>query len=175
MRHLLPLALLALSTPAAAQEPRAAAPAKSAAPAKPAAPAKAAAPLTPREQRALHLMQVTGAGKMGMQVMDMMMAQFQGNASVPPEFLTRLRQKMDPDALVRLMVPVYTAHLSEQDIEAAIRFYESPAGKSFVEAQPKMMQEAGALSQKWAMDAVQSLQAEMEAEAAAKPAPTPKK
>jgi uncharacterized protein len=163
MRPLL-AALLVLALPATAQEATA-----------PTRTASSRPTLSKREQRILRLMEVTGAAKAGLQMADMMLAQFKANPSVPEAFINRFRERIDTDAFAQLLLPVYAAHLSEEDVEAAIRFYESPAGQRFIQAQPKIMQDAAPLAQQWAIQLAERVQAELEAEAAPtqKPAQKP--
>jgi hypothetical protein len=40
-------------------------------------------------------------------------------------------------------------HLQEEDLDAAIAFHESPAGKRFLAAQPQVLEEAKAVGEKW--------------------------
>ena len=42
-----------------------------------------------------------------------------------------------------------TSHMSEQDLAAAVAFLESPAGKSFLAAQPPMLQEMSKSARAW--------------------------
>jgi hypothetical protein len=41
---------------------------------------------------------------------------------------------------------VYQKHISKSDLQALTEFYSSPVGQRFLDEQPKMMQEMGALS-----------------------------
>lgn len=45
------------------------------------------------------------------------------------------------EEMMELMVPYYDKYLEDADIEALVRFYESPAGKKFVRVMPEMMVE----------------------------------
>jgi len=88
-----------------------------------------------------------------MQVMDQMMDMFsQSNPMVPPEFWTGLREEIDMDEFVDMLIPVYEKHLSHEDIKGLIDFYESPLGRKMVATQPALMQDSMALGQEWGAD-----------------------
>lgn len=46
------------------------------------------------------------------------------------------------DDLIKDVVPVYQRHLTQRDVEAAIAFYSSPAGRKITREQPAMMRES---------------------------------
>ncbi len=97
------------------------------------------------------LLQLTGAGDLGKQVMDQMLSEFRrqfGN-KVPSKFWDDFAREINPDDLVRMVVPVYEQNLSREDIQALIKFYESPAGKRFVAVLPKITQQSMEAGQKW--------------------------
>ncbi len=48
--------------------------------------------------------------------------------------------------LMNDIIPVYQKHISKADLQALTEFYSSPVGQRFLDEQPKMMQEMGALS-----------------------------
>ncbi len=99
------------------------------------------------------LLEASGAADAGMQVMDQMMDMFsQSNPMVPPEFWTGLREEIDMDEFVDMLIPVYEKHLSHEDIKGLIDFYESPLGRKMVATQPALMQDSMALGQEWGAD-----------------------
>jgi uncharacterized protein len=44
------------------------------------------------------------------------------------------------------IVPIYQKHVSKSDLQAITEFYSSPVGQRFLDNQPQMMQEMGAVS-----------------------------
>jgi hypothetical protein len=52
---------------------------------------------------------------------------------------------------VDLLVPVYLEQFSEEDLDAAIAFHESPAGQRFLAAQPRVMREARRVGEQWGL------------------------
>ncbi len=48
--------------------------------------------------------------------------------------------------MVADIIPIYQKHVSKADLQAITDFYSSPVGQRFLDEQPKMMQEMGAIS-----------------------------
>lgn len=115
--------------------------------------AHAAAPATggtATEKSVLELMQVTGAGDLGAQMMNSMIPAFKKMLpEVPDSFWTGFMKEVDPNEMISLMVPIYQAHFSETEIQQAITFYKSPAGRKFIQEQPQVMRESMAAGQEW--------------------------
>ena len=55
------------------------------------------------------------------------------------------------DDLVEMLVPVYSKHLTEEDLQAVIEFYSTPTGKKFAEKTPLITQESMQIGQEWGM------------------------
>jgi hypothetical protein len=115
--------------------------------------AHAAAPATGNvatEKSVLELMAVTGAGDLGMQMMNSMIPAFKKMLpDVPDSFWTGFIKEVDPNEMMGLMVPIYQAHFSETEIQQAITFYKSAAGRKFIQEQPQVMRESMAAGQEW--------------------------
>jgi hypothetical protein len=90
-----------------------------------------------RHDKVRRLLDLTGAEKLGLQVMDAMTDTFKGSVEgVPDEFWRGIRNKIKPGELVDMLVPIYEKHLTDADLDALIAFYSSPAGRRYVEKQP---------------------------------------
>ncbi len=112
----------------------------------PPAPAAAATP----EQLARKLIDLTGGGSLGKQVMGQMLDMFRtSNPSLPDEFWTEVMASVDEDELVDLAVPIYVKNLTVDEMQAAIAFYSTPQGRSLVSKLPVIMQESMTAGQKW--------------------------
>ncbi len=115
--------------------------------------ARAHAPDTEKTRAIRKLMQVTGAGQIGVQVMQQMIAAFKQNLpKVPEKFWQDFLKQANPDELVDLIVPIYDKHLSLDEVRAIIQFYETPAGKKLVSILPQVTQESMAVGQEWGRD-----------------------
>jgi uncharacterized protein len=102
-----------------------------------------------KERKVRRLMTLTGAEDTGKQMLDMMSRHFEQMSNVPPGFMEKFREVAAEESMVDLLVPVYLKHFSEEDLDAAIAFHESPAGKRFIAAQPLVIQESMKLGEQW--------------------------
>ena len=131
-----------------------------------AAPAERA--VSVKERKVRRLMVLTGAEASGKMMFDMMASHFEHSARMPPGFLEKFREVEARESLVDQLVPVYMKHLSEEDLDAAIDFHESAAGRRFLAAQPVVMKEAKEVGEAWgvrlAQKALRALEDEREAE-----------
>lgn len=104
------------------------------------------------EEVARELLEVSGAGQMGLQVMQQMLATYKTTMpDVPQEFWDEILKDVDPEELVDLVTPIYVKHLTKEEMEAAITFYRTPAGKAILAKLPVIMQESMTAGQQWGM------------------------
>jgi len=115
---------------------------------------------SPVEQKVRKLMELTGAGTMGKQVMDAMCDQFDKLPNLPEGFIAKFKEIASGQDIVDLVVPIYVKHLDEASLDAIIAFYQTEAGKKFIKAQPALMKESMEVGQKWGQElAVKALKA----------------
>lgn len=89
------------------------------------------------------LMEVTGSGKLGMQVMTNIINSYKQNfPQVSNEFWDEAMKEVHEQDLINLIVPVYEKNFSDEDIQAIITFYKTPVGRRMIEKMPVIMQEA---------------------------------
>ncbi len=99
------------------------------------------------------LLDMTGASKIGMQVMDGMIESFRKSTpGVPASFWDEFRKEVDPNVLLDMTVGIYARHFTPEDVKALIAFYESPVGKKFVRSQPELVREGMEAGQRWGQD-----------------------
>ncbi len=111
------------------------------------------------EEVARELLEVSGAGQMGLQVMQQMLASFKSTMpDVPQEFWDEFIRDVDPDELVKLVIPIYVKHLTKEEMEAAIAFYKTPAGQAILAKLPMIMQESMTAGQQWGMQLAAEVQ-----------------
>ena len=93
-----------------------------------------AQPATPDPHAKVRLLlEMTGAGNLGTQMIDGMMGNFrQSMPDVPDQFWTAFRAKVKASDMVEMVIPIYEKHLTPAGIDAIIAFYSSPAGKRLV-------------------------------------------
>jgi hypothetical protein len=65
--------------------------------------------------------------------------------------LTQLKPEFDKqvDEMIDIAAQIYVKQMSEQDLKAAVAFFESPAGKKYVETQPAFLTEVVTAMQGW--------------------------
>ena len=96
------------------------------------------------------LLAATGARKNMQVVLDQMIGTYRTNMpQVPSEFWDEMQKQFNPDSLMELEVPIYAKYLSLDELRAVSAFYESPAGKQFVTAQPAILQESMEAGRRW--------------------------
>ena len=82
-----------------------------------------------------------------------------------PQFAIAFSQKFmalsGSNELLLMVAEVYDHLFTRDDIRALIQFYDSPAGRHFVEASPKMMEEFVRVGQRWAAAQVPRMLDEM--------------
>lgn len=101
------------------------------------------------EQLTRKLLEVTGSANLGKQVADGMIESFRKMSSLPPGFIDRFKQNIQPDSLVELIVPIYMKHLDRETVIAAIRFYESAPGQRLVTTLPAVTAESMEAGKTW--------------------------
>lgn len=109
------------------------------------------------------LLVATGAGKMGVQVMQQMFSGLKmQNPNIPSDYFDKLMKEVDPKELIEITIPSYDKHLTHDEIKQLLKFYESPIGKKLVEKQPMIVQDAMVAGQKWGMELNRRLQQKIE-------------
>lgn len=71
---------------------------------------------------------------------------------VPDAFWDELQKEMGENAyddLVKLLAPIYYEHLNQEDLEAILAFYRSPAGRKMAQKTPLITAAAMQAGQEW--------------------------
>ncbi|WPP06520.1 DUF2059 domain-containing protein [Methylocella tundrae] len=149
------LALMAAATlcPAAAQQ-------KAPAPAQPASPAPAAAPITPAHLAAARALVIgSGMSRSFGVVIPQFVDQIGSSLSQTrpeivqdlKEVLTNLRPEFEKqaDEMTDIAAQIFAKRLSEADLNAAVAFFNSTAGKNYVAAQPAILTDIVTAMQGW--------------------------
>jgi uncharacterized protein len=127
--------------------------------------ASAASPAAPpKEQKVRKLMELTNTAAAARQVMDAVMTEFEKNPQLPRGFAQKFKENAAKDDLVSLYVPIYVKHMDEKDVEAAITFWSSPAGRRISKAQSMILEESMAAGQKWGQRVAEKTMQEMQPE-----------
>lgn len=127
--------------------------------------------MSEKEKDIRKLLDITGSGKLGVQVMEGMIGNFKmSNPNVPADFWDEFKKEANPQSLVDLIVPIYDKHFSHEDIKGLITFYEGPLGQKITQTMPQITQESMAVGQKWGMELGMKIQAKLQAQQGAAPA-----
>jgi hypothetical protein len=114
----------------------------------------APAPVDPAKAAAVHqLMEVTGSGKLGEELIQLLTNQVRQTMSTVITQSDRMQQFMDAftknfethitaTQIDNAVVPIYAEHLSLDDINALVAFYKTPAGQHVIQALPLIIQES---------------------------------
>lgn len=99
------------------------------------------------------LMDITGSGNIGMQVMSNMIESYKKMLpNVPPSFWDGFVKEVDIDSLVEMIIPIYDKYLTHEEIKEIIKFYESPVGKKLIKVLPMITNESMEVGSKWGRD-----------------------
>lgn len=95
-------------------------------------------------------MEITGSGKLGMQVLTNVTAAYKNiYPDAGSEFWDEFIKEVNPQTLVDMVIPVYEKNFSDEDIVQLIAFYQTPLGKKVVEKMPFIMQESMQIGAAW--------------------------
>lgn len=111
------------------------------------------------------MMEMTGAAKIGFQVMDQMMVHLKPLApEVPESVWEEVVAGFDPDEMIELVIPIYERHFTHDEIKELIAFYESRLGKKLIEKLPHIMQESMSVGEQWGQDIAEKVIKKLEAD-----------
>lgn len=106
-----------------------------------------------KETKIRQLLQLTGAGDIGVQAMKEMVPALQSLVpDAPATFWDDFIKEARPEELVALTVPIYARHFEEAEVDELIAFYSSPVGKKITRELPAIMSESMAAGQSWGME-----------------------
>lgn len=108
------------------------------------------------------LLNITGASKTGLRVFSQVIGMFQRAHSEVPEpvwmeMVSEAEAKVD-DFVTEMLVPIYDKHLTHEDIQGLIAFYETPAGRKLLRVMPRMHQESRQAGEIWGREFARTVQ-----------------
>lgn len=113
---------------------------------------------TTKTEKIKQLLELTGSGKLGIQVMDQMINSFKkSHATVNQEFWDDFRKEINANDIQNIILPIYDKYYTESDIDQLIQFYNSPTGKKMIQNMPLVMQESIAAGQNWGKEIAQKV------------------
>ncbi|MFV5689921.1 DUF2059 domain-containing protein [Flavobacterium sp. ZT3R25] len=97
-----------------------------------------------------NLLELTGSGKLGVQVGENMIISFKKSyPNVPVEFWDNFLKEMNSDTLINLIIPIYDKYYTESEIKQLAEFYQSSLGKKLISIMPLVLQESMQAGQTW--------------------------
>lgn len=122
-------------------------------------------PADEMEKDIRELLYLTGVPEVGTQVMNQMLVPMkQALPEVPEAFWTRFMEKVDPDDLVDMSVPIYAKYFTHDEIKQLLEFYRTPIGQKVIGTLPAVMQESMAAGQRWGEQLSQQVIEELSSE-----------
>lgn len=102
------------------------------------------------------MLDVSGAEANTNAVMDQLFTMFRTQyGDIPNTFWEEFEKEFRETSFnefVTMCIPIYKKHLTIDDLQAAIDFYNSPAGKRIAEKTPLITTESMQVGQKWGME-----------------------
>lgn len=96
------------------------------------------------------LLELTGSGKIGVQVAQNMIVSFKKvYPSVPEEFWEGFKMELNSEVLVEMVIPIYDKYYTETEIKELTDFYATPIGRKVITVTPLISQESMQAGQKW--------------------------
>ncbi len=87
--------------------------------------------------RVKELLELTGSGKLGIQVMNSIIGTYKEQMpDIPTEFWDKFMSQVQPSNLVDLLIPIYTKYYSDDEIMQLIEFYKTTIGQKVIEMMP---------------------------------------
>ncbi|MCF6404941.1 DUF2059 domain-containing protein [Chitinophaga filiformis] len=119
---------------------------------------------TSKEKKIKEMLELVGSGKLGVQVAQQMLSNFQERfTSVPAEFWEKMKASIHAEDLVNLTIPVYAKYYTEEDLDQVIAFYKTPAGRKVIAVTPQIVQESMVLGREWGQKLGEKILSEMKA------------
>lgn len=116
-----------------------------------------------------HLLELMGTVKVSQQMMSQMFSSMQtAMPQVPAEFWTKVHAGMKADELIDLIIPIYSKHYTQEELNGLVAFYESPLGQKVTAELPQIAQESMAAGQQWGQQKAQEIIGQLQQEQAAK-------
>jgi hypothetical protein len=105
---------------------------------------------TSKSQKINQLLELTGSGKMAIQMINQMTTSFKTSYSkAGDKFWEDFKNEVKAEDLEKMIIPIYDKYYTESDIDQLIVFYNSPVGKKMISTMPQVMQESMIAGQAW--------------------------
>ena len=80
---------------------------------------------------------------------------------VPTEYWDKASKYVNYNELIEKLIPLYTKHFTEQEIESLITFYRNTTGKKMIDKMPLILQESMEIGRMWGVELAQKIEKEI--------------
>jgi uncharacterized protein len=99
------------------------------------------------------MMELTGSGKLGVQVFNQLLTNFKSNfPQVPGQFWEDFSKEVSAEELQERLIPVYEKNFTGEDIRGLIQFYRSPLGQKLTKITPQISHDAMEIGSQWGQE-----------------------
>ena len=103
-----------------------------------------------KEDKVKKLMELTGAGQIGIQMMQQMMASLEESMpGIPSGFAPEFQKEFNPDSLTAMITPIYAKYFTEKELDDIITFYQTSTGKKLIAVMPEALREIQEAGKQW--------------------------
>lgn len=105
------------------------------------------------KQSVIEMMNITGANELGSQFMEQLVVNFKKmDEKVPEKYWDDLAKEVDMNEITQKMIPVYQKYFTQEDVDKAIEFYNTEAGKKLLKHQTTIYQDSVEAGRAWIND-----------------------
>ncbi|RVT76680.1 DUF2059 domain-containing protein [Flavobacterium sufflavum] len=117
---------------------------------------------TSKSQKINQLLELTGSGKMAIQMINQITTSFKTSYSkAGDKFWEDFKNEVKAEDLEKMIIPIYDKYYTENDIDQLITFYNSPIGKKMISTMPQIMTESMTAGQNWAKQIIEKYHAKL--------------
>ena len=103
-----------------------------------------------KTQKIKSLLEMTGSGKVAVQLTNQMLAGFkQSYPTVPESFWNEVSKEVKASDFVAMVVPIYDKHFTEAEIDDLTVFFKTPTGQKFIQEQSAIVTESMNAGRVW--------------------------
>ena len=95
--------------------------------------------------------------------------------NVPHEYWNKLNENKNMEDLIKRVIPIYSKHLDEKEVDDLITFYKSPTGKKLIEKLPAVLDESMKEGENWGREIGKKITEELNKENGYESPPPPMK
>ena len=104
------------------------------------------------------LMELTGAAKIGIQVITQIFSSYEKTyPNVPGEIWADILKEINEYDMIKMIIPIYEKYYTSDEINELINFYKTPLGKKTIEVMPGLTQDSMAVGREWGLKIVEKV------------------